>query len=122
MEYAQKAWAWGKNVRSSSILQTANLPGNSSLPQKYDRPECPSYLVAQPCDRTLPSVPKRTRYVKDAGRPGRARGNRRSEISTTATSPSLWKRVTGNRENHSTFCTSGRRLATSIYEFGAASG
>src|SRR5207244_1021236 len=81
-----------------------------------------SYLVAQPCDRTLPSVPKRTRYVKDGGRSRRVCTKRMSEISTTATSPSLWKRVTGNRENHRTFCTSGRRVAISMYEFGGASG
>src|SRR6266478_490587 len=90
--------------------------------QQNNRQECRSYLVAQPCDSTLPSVPKRTRYVKEGGRSRRVCTKRMSEISTTATSPSLWKRVTGNRENHRTFCTSGMCLAISINEFGGASG
>src|SRR5215472_6041190 len=49
---------------------------------------CP-YRVTQPCDTTPPSAPNRTRYVKGDGAPGRARANRKSLISTTASCPSL---------------------------------
>src|SRR5215510_9699342 len=74
----------------------------------------PPYRVTQPCDTTLPSAPNLTRYVKGDGAPGRARANRKSLISTTASCPSLRKRVTGKRSNHSTLCTSGKRLPASM--------
>ena len=67
-------------------------------------------LLAQPCDKTFPVAPNRTRYVNDAGRSGRTCGKRKSEISTIASLPSLWKRVTGKRENHRTVCTSRKLL------------